>query len=66
MHRYKVDAVITVIIQTREQIEKLKAIEATLNEISIDASDDEKKSILKEIDLLYKTIRSLTSDDKGN
>jgi BMFP domain-containing protein YqiC len=66
MHRYKVDAVVTVIIQTREQLERLKEIEATLEEISIDASDDEKKLILKEIDLLYKTIRSLTSDDKGN
>ena len=59
MHRYKVDAVVTVIIQTREQLERLKEIEKTLEEISIDTSDDEKKLILNELFLLEKALESV-------
>ena len=59
VHRYKVDAVITVIIETREQLEKLKEIFPTIADIALDVSDDEKKIILKELELLENTISSL-------
>lgn len=66
MHRYKVDAVVDIIIRTREQIERLKEIGPTLDEISIDASEDEKKLILEEIELLEKSLKSLIIYDQGN
>lgn len=59
VHRYKVDAVITAIIETREQLEKLKEIFPTIADIALDVSDDEKKIILKELELLENTISSL-------
>ncbi len=59
MHRYKVDAVVTTIIETREQLEKLKEIFPTMADISLHVSDDEKKLILDELRLLEIVLDSL-------
>ena len=59
MHRYKVDAVVTTIIETREQLEKLKEIFPTMADISLDVSEDEKKIILSELRLLEIVLDSL-------
>jgi hypothetical protein len=69
MHRYKMDAVITTIIQTREQLEKLQEIFPTLAEISIDVSNEEKKIILQELEMLEKIVKNIsngTKNDKSN
>lgn len=52
MHRYKLDAVVTTITQTTEQLEKLKEILPTLEEIVLDLSENEKQLILKELEIL--------------
>lgn len=59
MHRYKVDTVVSTIIETREQIQKMIEVIPTIKEISIDVSDDEKKSILQELELLEITLNYL-------
>jgi hypothetical protein len=69
MYKYKLDAVITTIIQTREQLEKLKEIFPTLVEISVDVSDEEEKLILKELEMLEKIVKSISygnENDKNN
>lgn len=65
MYRYKLDAVITTIIQTREQLEKLKEIFPTLVDVSIDASDDEKKLILKELEMLEICVKNVLDGTNG-
>ena len=60
MHRYKLDAVVTTIIQTTEQLEKLKEILPTLGEIVLDLSESEKQLILKELEILETTVKSLS------
>jgi hypothetical protein len=63
------DAVITTIIQTREQLEKLQEILPTLAEISIDVSNEEKKIILQELEMLEKIVKNIsngTKNDKSN
>jgi len=59
VHRYKVDTVVSTIIETREQIQKMIEVIPTMEEISIDVSDDEKKIILQELELLEAAISSL-------
>jgi hypothetical protein len=59
MHKYKVDAVVTIIKETTEQLGKLKEIFPTLEEIVLDISDDEKQIILKELETLETTVKSL-------
>ena len=59
MHRYKLDTVVSTIIETREQIEKFKEVIPTMEEIAIDVSDDEKKLILQELELLEASLSSL-------
>ena len=59
MHRYKVDAVVSVIVDTREQLKRLKEILPTIEEIAVDVSDDEKKLILQELELLEIALNSL-------
>lgn len=59
MHKYKVDAVVTIIKETTEQLGKLKEIFPTLEEIALDISDDEKQIILKELETLETTVKSL-------
>lgn len=65
MYRYKLDTVITTIIQTREQLEKLKEIFPTLVDVSIDASDDEKKLILKELEMLEICVKNVLDGTNG-
>jgi hypothetical protein len=59
MHKYKVDAVVTIIKETTEQLGKLKEIFPTLEEIALDISDDEKQIILKELETLETAVKSL-------
>jgi hypothetical protein len=59
VHRYKVDAIVTTIIETRKQLEKLKEIFPTIADISLDVSEDEKKIILEELELLEASLSSL-------
>jgi hypothetical protein len=59
MHKYKVDAVVTIIKETTEQLGKLKEIFPTLEEIVLDISDDEKQIILKELETLETTVKFL-------
>jgi hypothetical protein len=59
MHKYRVDAVVTIIKETTEQLGKLKEIFPTLEEIALDISDDEKQIILKELETLETAVKSL-------